>query len=103
MRFIDPSVVPADSAMFYRQILRDLRPGITEIIVHLGENTEEEHTHSLASGVQIGSHLLCRSIGMYLVAVDVRRAGYRDAALAGRVGARPMRQVMRANTRRTPT
>ncbi len=42
MRGISPSVSNADWNAFYQNVLRDLKPGVTEIIVHLDEDTNAE-------------------------------------------------------------
>jgi predicted glycoside hydrolase/deacetylase ChbG (UPF0249 family) len=37
----DPSVQPADWKTFYSNAIKNLKPGITEIIIHLGHNDAE--------------------------------------------------------------
>jgi chitin disaccharide deacetylase len=42
MRGITPAVANADWDAFYQNALRDLKPGVTELIVHLDEDTDAE-------------------------------------------------------------
>lgn len=42
---IPPSVTPEAWRSFYTDLMRDLRPGVTVLLLHLGEDTPDERTH----------------------------------------------------------